>query len=128
MNRYLVSFLLAFCISSAMGAAPGRGVVVIEGKVVNATEKSATVLTAIDCNVGVGKSLRHTATIDSAGNFRTFVDIPYGHNFTVYYDGVFLCQYAEPGDSIYMIIDARDIRSGARYSGAHAALDRKSVV
>lgn len=99
--------------------------VIVKGEVINFTDKSANTITAIDCNPWDEISSRNAVRIDSTGRFKTYVSIPYGHNFTVYYDKAYLCQYAEPGDTIYMVIDANDIRSGARYSGSHAELNNQ---
>ena len=94
--------------------------VIIAGKIENMTERSAKVITAINCNPWNEASSRHAVKIDSSGRFKTSVDIPYGHNFTIYYDRAFFCQYAEPGDSIFLTIDAADLKQSAGYSGAHS--------
>lgn len=101
--------------------------VVIEGRIVNYSDKSARTITAINCNPwsDINIQERNAAAIDSAGYFKTCVNMPFGHNFTIYYDRNYLCQYAEPGDSIYMIIDANDIKSGATYSGSRAKLNNE---
>lgn len=99
--------------------------VIISGKVINMTDKSARVITAINCNPWSDKISRHAVEIDSSGQFNTYVEIPYGHNFTINYDRKFLCQYAEPGDSLSLIIDASNLKSGAFYSGAHEKLNNE---
>lgn len=95
------------------------GNVIISGKVINMTDKSPKVITAINCNPWNDKTSRHAAMIDSAGQFNTYVDLPFGHNFTIYYDRSFFCQYAEPGDTLFLTIDAANLKSGARYAGSH---------
>ncbi|MCM1036622.1 MAG: TlpA family protein disulfide reductase [Bacteroides sp.] len=99
--------------------------VIIAGKVTNMTAESAKVITAINCNPWSDDFSRHTVRIDSAGHFKTHVQIPYGHNFTIYYDHNFFCQYAEPGDSIFVTIDADNLKSAAHYSGSHARLNNE---
>ncbi len=99
--------------------------VIISGKVINMTDKSAKVITAINCNPWSDKISRHAVEIDSAGQFDTYVEIPFGHNFTIHYDRNFFCQYAEPGDSLFLTIDASNLKSGARYSGSHARLNNE---
>ena len=99
--------------------------VVIEGQIVNYSDKSAWTITAIACNPWSDTDGRNAVVIDSAGYFKTFINIPFGHNFTIYYDGNYLCQYAEPGDSIYMIINADNIKAGATYSGTRAKLNNE---
>jgi len=104
----------------AASDAAHAGRAAVSGRIVNMTRKSAKTVTAIDCNPWSDGLSRHAVGIDSVGNFNTFVNLPYGHNFTVYYDGSFFCQYAEPGDSIHIVIDAANVGSGAQYSGSHA--------
>lgn len=99
--------------------------VAIEGEVINMGRESGKVVTAIDCNPWSSGKSRHAVIVDSTGHFSTFVNIPYGHNFTIYYDGTFFCQYAEPGDSLHLTIDASKLKSGARYSGSHAAFNNE---
>lgn len=125
MKRIL--FILSICLAfSANSLASGFGKnIIIEGEVVNLSDKSAKTITAIDCNPWSDISHRHATRIDSTGHFKTFVNIPFGHNFTIYYDGAFFCQYAEPGDSIHLSIDAACLNAGATYSGAHASLNNE---
>lgn len=99
--------------------------VAISGKVINMTDKSARVIAAINCNPWPDKISRHAVEIDSSGLFNTYIEIPYGHNFTIYYDRNFFCQYAEPGDSLHIIIDADNLKSGAQYYGAHERLNNE---
>ncbi|MCM1504155.1 MAG: TlpA family protein disulfide reductase [Muribaculum sp.] len=102
-----------------------HGKVIISGKVINMTDKSEKVITAINCNPWTDKTSRHAVKIDSLGQFNTFVEIPFGHNFTIYYDRTFFCQYADPGDSLHITIDAANLKSGAHYSGAHEKLNNE---
>lgn len=120
----LTSICLSLSMIISFASSPLKEVV-IEGKVINYSDTSAKTITAIECNPWSEISSRHAVKIDSAGNFKTFVNMPYGHNFTIYYDKTFFCQYAEPGDSIYMVIDGNDINSGAKYSGTRAELNNE---
>lgn len=99
--------------------------VAVSGKVVNMSDKSARVITAINCNPWSDEISRHAVEIDSAGRFNTYVEIPFGHNFTIHYDRSFFCQYAEPGDSLFLTIDASNPRAGARYAGSHEKLNNE---
>lgn len=89
------------------------------------TGKSGKAITAINCNPWSDETSRHAVRIDSSGCFNTFIEIPFGHTFTIYYDKTFFCQYAEPGDSIFITIDASRLKSGALYSGAHEKLNNE---
>lgn len=119
----LVFLLLAGFSANAESGSGWR--VAISGKVINMTDKSARVITAINCNPWSDKISRHAVEIDSAGLFNTYVEIPFGHNFTIHYDRSFFCQYAEPGDSLFLTIDAANPKSGARYAGAHEKLNNE---
>ncbi|MCM1452409.1 MAG: redoxin family protein [Clostridium sp.] len=99
--------------------------VTISGRIANMTEESAKAITAINCNPWPYKISRHAAEVDSSGHFNTYIEIPYGHNFTIYYDRNFFCQYAEPGDSLFLEIDAANLKSGARYSGSRERLNNE---
>ena len=124
MNRFTTIILI--CLASLLSfASNSHKEVVIEGKVLGFSDKSAQIITAIDCNPWSHGSLRHAVKIDSSGNFRTFVNIPFGHNFTIYYDRTYFCQYAEPGDSIYMVIDTNNLKSGANYSGTRGKFNNE---
>lgn len=126
MNRisiFIFSCLVFDLISFATN--PLKKEVVIEGKVVNYSDKSAKTITAIDCNPWKDISSRNAVKIDSVGNFKTHVNIPFGHNFTIYYDRTFFCQYVEPGDSIYLVIDANNLKSGAEYSGSRSEFNNE---
>lgn len=124
MNRFTTVLLI--CLASLLSfASNSHKEVVIKGKVLGFSDKSAQIITAIDCNPWSHGSLRHAVKIDSSGNFRTFVNIPFGHNFTIYYDRTYFCQYAEPGDSIYMVIDTNNLKSGANYSGTRGKFNNE---
>lgn len=130
--RFIVSLwltILPFAIATAADIQPQKvnqgGNVIISGKIINMTDESAKVITAIDCNPWDNKQSRHAVKIDSIGQFNTYVNIPYGHNFTIYYNRSFFCQYAEPGDSLFITIDAANLKSGAHYSGSHEKLNNE---
>lgn len=103
----------------ALANTPQTKSVVICGHVENLTADSPGVITPIDCNPG--KSFkRHATRIDSLGNFRAELNLPFGHNFTIYYAGKFYCTYAAPGDSLYLTIDARNLKAAPVHSGDKA--------
>ncbi|WP_297071100.1 thioredoxin-like domain-containing protein [uncultured Duncaniella sp.] len=111
---------VAVCNPLAMVAnAPQTKSVVICGHVKNLTADSPGVITPIDCNPG--RSLkRHATRIDSLGNFRAELQLPFAHNFTIYYAGKFYCTYAAPGDSLYLTIDACNLKAAPIHSGDKA--------
>lgn len=109
---------------SAVEVTPQAQSAIVAGRIVNLTDSSSHVFTAIDCNPW-SRGGRHAVIVDSAGYFKTTVNMLFGHNFTVYYDGNFLCSYAEPGDSIFMEIDAKHPEKGASYGGSNAPLNNE---
>lgn len=125
MNRISTFIFICLLVDFISFASNPLKEVVIEGKVINYSDKSAKTITAIDCNPWDDISSRNAVEIDSTGHFKTHVNIPFGHNFTIYHDGTFFCQYAEPGDSIYMVIDANNLRTGAEYSGTRGEFNNE---
>ena len=126
MLKLLILVLLnAISLECLAGIDKWQDVVVVAGNISNRKEDSAKTITAIDCNPWDIGGSRHTVSVDSAGNFKTHVNLLYGHNFTIYYDGNFICQYAEPGDSIFVNIDAENIKNGASYSGSRAKFNNE---
>lgn len=124
--RYLLAVvILSFTNSIVRAESDPTWRVTILGTVINMTDDSSKVIMAINCNPWSDKISRHTVRIDSTGQFNTYIEIPYGHNFTIHYDENYFCQYAEPGDSLFLTIDASNLKTGARYSGAHEKLNNE---
>ena len=95
----------------------------ISGQVKNLQKKSARVITPIECNPV--KIKRHATNLDSLGRFSTEMNLPFGHDFTIYYDRKFYGAYAEPGDSLYIEIDATDLNSAPKFSGDRAEFNNQ---
>lgn len=125
MNRISIFIFICLVFDFISFASNPLKEVVIEGEIINYSDKSAKTITAIDCNPWNEISSRNAVEIDSSGHFKTHVNIPFGHNFTIYYDRTFFCQYAEPGDTIYMVIDANNLKSGAKYSGTNGEFNNE---
>jgi len=116
----VIALLVVFLCLTCHAGLPEK--TIVAGHIDNLSEKSSRVITAIDCNPS-SISGRHAVKIDSAGNFKTYVNLLYGHNFTIYYNGRFICAYAEPGDSIHLEINADNPGEGTVYYGSHADLN-----
>lgn len=66
MNRFTTIILI--CLASLLSfASNSHKEVVIEGKVLGFSDKSAQIITAIDCNPWSHGSLKHAVKIDSSG-------------------------------------------------------------
>lgn len=95
----------------------------ISGQVRNLNEKSSWVITPIDCNpVNTG---RYAVKLDSAGRFSTEMQLPFAHDFTIYYNKRFYGAYAEPGDSLYLEIDAKNLNQPPHFSGDRAEFNNQ---
>ena len=95
----------------------------ISGRVMNLNEKSSRVITPIDCNPV--NSRRYAIEIDSAGKFSIEMYLPFAHDFTIYYNKRFYGAYAEPGDSLYLEIDAKKLTQPPRFSGDRAEFNNQ---
>ncbi len=124
--RHLIWLILLF-VSLAGHAVSGSPTtrVVVRGRIDNIAPGMSGTITAIDCNPsGIGSG-RHAVRVDSTGRFETFVDMPFGHNFTIYYNGGFMCVCAEPGDTLILEIDAAHGDVAPKCSGNHARLNNE---
>lgn len=95
----------------------------ISGQVKNLQKKSSRVITPIECNPVESK--RHATSLDSLGYFSTEMNLPFGHDFTIYYNNRFYGAYAEPGDSLYVEIDATNLNSTPKFGGDHAEFNNQ---
>lgn len=78
-----------------------------------------------ECDIS-DKSERCIAELDSAGRFDVRIPFYYGHTFTVNYNRrLFINAYAEPGDSVFVCIDATKSPVEFHLSGAHARLNEE---
>jgi len=125
-GRYLiVVILLAVSVAGYGLDCGGNKRVVITGRIDSIADGMARTITAIDCNPGGIESGRHAVRVDSAGRFETYVNLQYGHNFTIYYNGKFMCLYAEPGDTLSLEINAVRSDEGPRCFGDHAEFNNE---
>ncbi|MDE6814328.1 MAG: hypothetical protein K2J28_11025, partial [Duncaniella sp.] len=70
-------------------------------------------------------SRRYAIEIDSAGKFSIEMYLPFAHDFTIYYNKRFYGAYAEPGDSLYLEIDAKNLNQPPRFSGDRAEFNNQ---
>lgn len=119
---------LAFIVMSgiAMPFAYGteRNEVVIAGKVINATETSPKVLKFNFCDPLISGA--QSAQLDPNGEFRVSHEMMYTQNMTVHFLRYFINLYVQPGDSVYLTIDASRLNepdfTWLTISGDHAAI------
>lgn len=80
--------------------------IIVSGRVVNIPENGSRTIIIDECDIS-DKSERRITELDSAGGFHERLPISYGHTFTVNYNrSLFINLYAEPGDSIDLLLDA----------------------
>lgn len=78
-----------------------------------------------ECDI-CDKSKRCIAELDTTGRFDVCIPFYYGHTFTVNYNRrLFINAYAEPGDSIFVYINATKSPVEFYLSGAHARLNEE---
>ena len=114
-------FILFFLLC-AVGGMAQKGNVVITGQVVNRKADAPRSLN-INVNDSFSADSRMNVPLDKDGRFQANLDFPFGHDFSIDYDGIFML-YAAPGDSLHITIDAKDVDAIA-FSGR---VDERCVV
>lgn len=78
-----------------------------------------------ECDIST-KSERRIAEIDSLGRFDVSLPFFHGHTFTVNYNrNLFINVYAEPGDSVFVSIDASKTPVEFHVSGDHSLINEE---
>lgn len=78
-----------------------------------------------ECDI-CDKSKRCIAELDTMGRFDMRIPFYYGHTFTINYNRkLFINAYAEPGDSVFVCINATKSPVEYHLSGAHAQLNEE---
>ena len=100
--------------------------VVVCGRVINQSIESPKVLTIIACNP-LDENDRFAVRLDSTGFFHVRFETPWAHSFTINYNGEFINAFAEPGDSLFLEIDARKFKDkgvkSVTFEGSHRLLN-----
>lgn len=97
---------------------------IVYGKIIHQTAETPKVITVLACDPLNDKD-RYATKLDSSGIFRSEFEMLWGHTFTINYFDDYINVYANPGDSIYIEIDAaefyKDDKNGIRYgkNGVH---------
>lgn len=120
-KRLLALLIAAVCVSSSSANLPAYSIKV-SGVVSGGASRT---LVINECDVSE-KSRRCIAELDSAGRFDVVLPFYYGHTFTVNFNRrLFINAYAEPGDSLFVSIDASVSPAEFHLSGAHAKLNEE---
>lgn len=77
-----------------------------------------------ECDAGP-ESTRCVAELDTAGRFEVCIPFYYGHTFVVNYRSLYVNAYAEPGDSVFVSIDATASPVGFHLAGDNARLNEE---
>lgn len=105
-NTFLyISFFLILGISTTKNLTGQSQTTIVCGKITNQSNETTKVITIIACDPLIDND-RFASRIDSIGIFRASFEMLWGHSFTINYDKQFINLYANPGDSIYIEIDA----------------------
>lgn len=122
---HLSSILLGLFLSAPVVAAQSVDSVTVAGIVRNIPTDGQRTVIINECDKS-DKSARIIAELSPDGSFRERMPISFGHTFTVNYNrSLFVNAYAEPGDSVFIDIDATNLRNGFSVSGSHAELNRQ---
>lgn len=104
-NFTLFTCILLAIILSAQNLNGQSNITIVSGKITNQSNETAKVITINACEP-LADNDRFASRIDSSGIFRTSFEMLWSHSFTISYDRQFINLYADPGDSIYIEIDA----------------------
>ncbi len=96
----------------------------VSGVVNGEADGNPQTLIVNECDI-CEKSKRCIAELDSSGRFDLRIPFYYGHTFTVNFNRQFINAFAEPGDSIFLYIDAAKSPVEFHLSGDHARLNEE---
>lgn len=123
-KRSLALLTVAVCISAYAENSPEYSIKV-SGVVSGLSGGASRTLIINECDISE-KSRRCIAELDSLGRFEAVLPFYRGHTFTVNYNrSLFVNAYAEPGDSIFVSIDASKKPVEFHLSGAHSKLNEE---
>lgn len=106
MYRIVLTLLSFVTLFSAFAVPHPTQSIKVSGVIHNVTAETPRTLIINECDIS-DKSKRCFAEIDSTGRFEASIPFYYGHTFTINYNrSMFINAYAEPGDSIFVDIDA----------------------
>lgn len=97
---------------------------IVAGQVLNIPEGGSHTLIINECDPSP-ISKRAVVEFDSLGRFHEVMPLSFGHTFSVNYARQFVQAYAEPGDSIYLEIDASSTPFTFQLSGDNAGLNNE---
>lgn len=101
--RYIVGCIIAMATVLTTAA---NNEIIVAGKIDNIPVDGARTIIINECDV-TDKSVRRVAEIDEEGKFCERIPFMFGHTFTVNYNRrLFINAYAEPGDSVFIFINA----------------------
>ncbi len=98
--------------------------IVVSGLITNIPVNGSKTLFINECDPS-DKSERRLVEPDSMGRFREVIPFYFGHTFTINYNRSFINAYAEPGDSIFIQIDASKSPLEFHLSGSHELLNQQ---
>ena len=99
--------------------------ITVAGRVINIPPEGARTIIINECDI-FNKSERRVVDLDSVVEFRERIPLSFGHTFTLNYKrNLFVNAYAEPGDSIFIEIDASKSPLEFHLSGDRAELNEE---
>ena len=117
----LLSYVALFSVSATSHPVPS---IKVAGLVHNISNTTPRTLIINECDI-CDKSKRCVAEIDSVGRFEASIPFYFGHTFTVNYNHVFINAYAQPGDSIFISIDASKSPVEFHLAGDHHLINEE---
>ena len=123
MRGIIITILMAITVLSASATVQTPWSIKVSGVVYGQSVPKTLIVN--ECDIS-DKSERYIAELDTAGCFDVRIPFYYGHTFTVNYNRrLFINAYAEPGDSVFVCIDATKSPVEYHLSGAHARLNEE---
>lgn len=117
-------FFAIVIVSAIALSAAAQNEITVAGRVENVPADGSRTVIINECDVS-DRSVRQVAEIGANGEFCERIPFMFGHTFTVNYNrGLYVNAYAEPGDSIFISIDASS-PTDFHVSGSHAGLNEQ---
>jgi len=124
-NKFLLTLLFIAMCGSIWAAKNPAYSINVSGVVSGLSDKGPKTLIINECDASK-KDVRSIAELDSVGRFDVNIPFYYGHTFTINFNRrTYINAYAEPGDSVFVSIDASKSPVEFHLGGDHAKLNEE---
>lgn len=99
--------------------------ITVTGHIKNIPDGGSKTIIINECDIS-RKSVRKVADLDSLGRFNVKIPFSFGHTFTINYNrSLFVNAFAEPGDSVFVKIDAGKSPMEFHVSGDNSTMNEE---